>query len=78
VPAVYDASRHYGRHRRGEVQFESVAQIIESLIFSCPLADNINLNTLGNIPFAFLPDAGGERLFHDVRFLSYYWLPILT
>lgn len=46
--------------RRCEVKFESVSQVIESLIFRRTLARNVNLHALGYVPLAFLRDAGGE------------------
>src|SRR6266850_4505814 len=45
---------------RCEVQFKSVAQVIESLIFCGALTGNIDVDALGDVPFAFLPDASGE------------------
>ena len=49
-----------------EVQVKGVAQIIESFIFRCSLTGNIDLDALGDVPFAFLPYASSECLFHNV------------
>ena len=40
------------------MEFEGIAQIIKSLVFSRALARDINVNALGDIPFTFLPDTG--------------------
>lgn len=52
--------RYDCRDRRREMKFESVAQVLESLVFSRTLAGNVNLHTLSDVPLAFLPDACGE------------------
>jgi hypothetical protein len=41
-----------------------VAQIIERFILSLSLTRNIDLDALSHKPFFFLPNAGGEFLFH--------------
>src|SRR6185295_16447494 len=50
--------------RRSEVKFERLTKILEGLIFRRPLAGHIDLDALSDEPFVFLPDAGGEFLFH--------------
>jgi hypothetical protein len=45
---------------RREVEFESVSQVLKSLIFCSALARNINLHTLRYVPLAFLRYAGCE------------------
>jgi len=55
------------RYRRSEVKFESIAEIIQRLIFGCALTGDINLNALSDVPITFLPDARAERLFHEGR-----------
>ena len=40
--------------RRSEVQFKSVAQVIDGFLFGSPLVGNIYLGALSDVPFALL------------------------
>src|ERR1700740_762317 len=50
--------------RRREVQLERVSQVIQCFLFRRALTGNIDLDALGDVPLAFLPDASCEGLFH--------------
>src|SRR3954454_22025261 len=53
-----------GSYGRLEVQFQSFAEIIEGFPGSFALARNVNFQTLSYEPFALLPYACAECLFH--------------
>jgi hypothetical protein len=58
------AVRSDGRHGRCEVKLQCITKIFESLIFRLSLARHVNLDALRYERFIFLPNAGGEFLFH--------------
>jgi hypothetical protein len=59
----------YGGRVRGnrwlEVQFQRLAQIVESLFLSPPLARYINVQALGNEPVSLAPDGGRKRSLYE-------------
>ena len=49
-----------------EVQFERFLQVGQCLLLRLPLARNVNLETLGDVPVAFPPNRRRERTFHNL------------
>jgi hypothetical protein len=55
--------RHRGYGRR-EMKLKRVAQIVDRFIFCPSLARYVDFDALSHEPFIFLPNTGGEFLFH--------------
>jgi len=53
------------------MEFKRFAEILQGLVFRFALTRHINLDTLRDEPFIFLPNARGEFLFHMYLFQSH-------
>ena len=52
------------RLRRFEVQFNRFLEVGKSLVLRLALADDVEFDSLGNIPLSFAPDGRSERSLH--------------
>ncbi len=46
------------------MKLKRISKTFECFVFHFPLAHSVNFNALRYEPFIFLPNAGGEFLFH--------------